>query len=81
MTSTSNNQLQFRRARCYRLPTVPDSIVDNITAKNLRDSNSLLSRWVYTFLSITCFDMHALMYPCIVYTANALPHVTHLVSE
>ena len=69
----------FRRTRCYRLPTVPDSIVDNITAKYLRGSIFLPS--LGTFPNITCFDMHALS-PCIVYTANAfLYNMWHLGAE
>ena len=54
--------LHFRRAWCYWLPTVPDSTVGSITAKNLRGSIFLLS--LSAFPTITCFDMHALS-PCI----------------
>ena len=45
MTSTSHNELHFRRAWCYRLSTVPDSIVNNITVNYFRGSIFLLL-WV-----------------------------------
>ena len=69
MTSTSHNELHFRRAWCYRLSTVPDSIVDNITVKYFRGSIFLLS--LGTFPTITCLDKHGFS-PCFVYTVNAL---------
>ena len=69
MTSTSHNELHFRRAWCYRLSTVPDSIVDNITVKYFRGSIFLLS--LGTFPTITCLDKHGFC-PCFVYTVNAL---------
>ena len=41
--------LDFRVAGCFRLPTVPDSIQDSIIAKNLKDSTFLCSHSMGTF--------------------------------